>query len=116
MKKSDRSSGLLVAGGVAAGLMSSLCCIGPLILTILGVSGAATISKLDAFRVPLIAVVAVLFSVAGWILFKPRNSCEAESICSDPIKWRRMIAIYTFSLAVVIVLISSPYWIAWIWG
>lgn len=116
MKQTDKGAELLVAGGVAAGVMSSLCCIGPLLLTIFGISGAATISRLDVFRIPFIIIVVALFSIAGWLLYKKRNSCEAGSICSDPKTWKRMLWIYGFSLAVVIFLITSPYWIAWIWG
>ncbi|RYZ71265.1 MAG: mercury transporter [Proteobacteria bacterium] len=115
MKENGKSSGILVAGGVLAGLMSSLCCVGPLILTILGLSGAATLSKLDAFRIPLIGIVGVLFTVAGWMLYRQRNACDPDSSCSKPGTWKRMFTIYVCSLVVVIVFITSPYWIAWIW-
>jgi mercuric ion transport protein len=99
-----------------AGLAASVCCIGPLVLTLLGVSGAAALAKLDVIRWPMIGAVAVLFALAGRSLYRKRNSCEPGSLCADPKKWRQMAMAYWLGLAAAGLAITSPYWIALIYG
>lgn len=51
--KIENKSGWFVGGGIVASIIASLCCIGPLILTVLGVSGAAALAKFDVIRIPM---------------------------------------------------------------
>ncbi|MBY0413186.1 MAG: organomercurial lyase MerB, partial [Bdellovibrionales bacterium] len=62
----ENKTGIFI-GGILAGFLALLCCIGPLVLTILGVSGAAVLSKFEFLRVPLTIAIAVLF---GFIFMK----------------------------------------------
>lgn len=110
----ENKTGIFIGTGVVAGFLASLCCIGPLILTILGVSGAAALAKLDAFRLPLIFLVLGIFGYAGYILYKKRNVCEPGSICSDPKKYRRMVIAYWIGLVIATLGLVSPYIVAWI--
>ena len=114
MSKIENKSGLMIGGGIFAALISSLCCVGPLVLTLLGVSGAGFLAKFDAIRLPMIVIVAVLFGYAGYVLYKKRNSCEVESICADPKKYRFLVASYFVGLILALLFISSPYWVVWI--
>lgn len=59
--KIENKSGWLVGGGIVASIIASLCCIGPLILTVLGVSGAAALAKFDVIRIPMIILVITIF-------------------------------------------------------
>lgn len=104
----------MIGGGALAGILASVCCIGPLILTILGVSGAAALSKLEVLRIPLIVVVALLFIFAGWQLYKKGRTCEADSLCSDPKKMKLMIMGYWLGLIIAIAGIASQYWIIYV--
>lgn len=113
-KPIENKTGLFIGTGVIAGLLASLCCIGPLILTILGVSGAAALAKFDAFRIPLIFLVLGIFGFAGYILYKKRNVCEPGSICADPKKYRRMVIAYWIGLVIAFLGLVSPYIVAWI--
>ena len=115
-KNIDNKSGLLIGGGIFAGIFSSLCCIGPLVLTLLGVSGAATLSKLDVLRVPMIIMVVTLFTIAGWVLYRKRKICEPGSICADPKKYKRMVITYWIGLVIAVVGLSSPQWVAFLFG
>ncbi|PIS11087.1 MAG: mercury transporter [Bdellovibrio sp. CG10_big_fil_rev_8_21_14_0_10_47_8] len=112
--KLENKSGWLVGGGLLAAIISSLCCIGPLILTVLGVSGAAALSKFETIRVPMIIVVFVLFGIAGFALYRKRNSCAPDSICADPKKYRQMVLIYWAGLATALLGITSPQWVPWL--
>lgn len=114
--KIENKSGMLVGGGILASLVASLCCIGPLILTLLGISGAAALSKFEVFRLPMIILVVVLFAVAGSALYRKRNSCEIGSICADPKKFKKMVVFYCLGLVIAVLGISSPYWVAWLFS
>lgn len=113
MDKIENKSGWLVSGGILASIIASLCCVGPLILTILGVSGAAALSRFGALRVPMILLVLGFFGTAGFALYRKKKSCEPGSICADPRKFRKMIIFYWVGLAIALLGIASPQWIAW---
>lgn len=110
----ENKSKWFVGGGILAAVTASVCCIGPLILTVLGVSGAAFLSKLEVLRLPMIGIVILLFGIAGHSLFKKRETCEPGSICADPVKYKRMIIMYWVGLVLAILGITSPNWIVWI--
>jgi len=115
-QKLENKSGWLIAGGVLAALVASICCVGPLILTILGISGAAVLAKFEFLRMPMLLVVGLAFGIAGYSLFKKRNSCEPGSICADPKKFRLLIILYIIGLVVALALASSPTWLVWMFN
>lgn len=114
--KIENKSGLLIGGGIIASIVASLCCIGPLLLTILGISGAAALAKFETIRLPMILIVIALFGVAGFTLYRKRNSCEPGSVCADPKKYRRMVVFYWIGLIVALLGITSPQWVAWLFS
>lgn len=107
----EKQARWLVGGGVIASILASLCCIGPLLLTLLGVSGAAALAKFETIRAPMIVLVVALFGAAGFALYRKRNSCEPDSICSDPKKFRKMVIFYWVGLFIAILGITSPQWV-----
>lgn len=110
-QKIENKSGWFIGGGIIASIIASLCCVGPLILTILGVSGAAALSKFETIRVPMIIVVVALFGVAGVFLFRKRGHCEPDSICANPKKFKMMIQFYWIGLFIALAVITAPQWI-----
>lgn len=113
-ERSENNAGWMVGGGIFAAFLASVCCIGPLVLTLLGVSGAAVLARFDFLRVPLIGVVMLLFLVAGISLFRKRRHCEPGSLCADPKRFRRMTIAYWLGLAVAFLAVTSPHWIVMI--
>jgi mercuric ion transport protein len=116
LSSKEKRSSFLIGGGIVASFLASLCCIGPLILTFLGVSGAAVLSKVEAIRWPMILVVLALFSLAGMELYRKRNSCDPGSLCADPKKWKVLVVFYWVGLITAILAITSPYWVGWIFN
>ncbi|MGE0525605.1 MAG: mercuric transporter MerT family protein [Bdellovibrionales bacterium] len=112
----ENKSGWLVGGGILASLIASVCCIGPLVLTIMGISGAAALSRFEALRIPMIVLVLVFFGIAGFSLYRKRNSCKPGSICADPKKFRKMVIFYWIGLVIAILGIASPQWVAWLFS
>lgn len=113
MEKLENKSKWLIGGGILAAIGASLCCIGPLLLTILGISGAATLTKFESVRIPLILVVILAFAIAGFALFKKRAVCDPDSICANPVKYQRMVLFYWTGLLIAIFGMTSPYWVVW---
>ncbi len=103
-------SGALLAGGLAA-ILASTCCLGPLVLVTLGLSGAwiGNLTKLEPYRLYFAsgAIVALLF--AGRRIFRPVQACEPGEVCALP-QTRRVykILFWIVSLLVFIALIY-PY-------
>lgn len=113
-KNLENKSGWLIGGGIVASIIASLCCVGPLILTVIGLSGAATLSKFDTVRTPMILLVISLFGIAGFTLYRKRTQCAPGSICADPKKYRKMIIFYWIGFVIALLGITSPQWIAWL--
>ena len=75
-------------GGAAAAVAASLCCIGPLVLVMLGIGGAwaANLSLLEPYR-PLLLGVAVVFLVLAWRKIYSAStvaSCTPGTLCALP--------------------------------
>jgi mercuric ion transport protein len=56
-----------LAGAVAAAVAASACCIGPLILAVLGIGGAGFLVALEPYR-PVFTIVTLGLLGAGWYL------------------------------------------------
>jgi mercuric ion transport protein len=71
-------------GGAAAAVAASLCCIGPLVLVMLGIGGAwaANLSLLEPYR-PLLLGVAVVFLALAWRKIYAA-SCTPGTLCALP--------------------------------
>jgi mercuric ion transport protein len=114
--KIENKSHWFVGSGIIASIIASFCCIGPLILTLLGVSGAAVFTKFEIIRTPMIVLVFTLFGVSGFSLYHKRKTCEPGSICADSKKFRKMIIFYWSGLVLAILGITSPQWVAWLFS
>lgn len=112
MKNLENKSGWLIGSGIVASLLASICCVGPLVLTVLGISGAAVLVKFEVLRLPMIFLILGMFAVAGFSLYRKRNSCEPGSLCADPRKFKKMILFYWIGLAIAILGVTSPWWVA----
>ncbi len=80
-------SGWLATGGVLGAILASTCCIGPLILVSLGVSGAwiGSLTALEPLKPYFIAATLVLLGLGFWqVYFRKKPACEEGSYCSRP--------------------------------
>ncbi|WP_223843937.1 MULTISPECIES: mercuric transporter MerT family protein [Rhizobium] len=106
-KKETRQSinGLLAAGGIIAALGASSCCVVPLALLALGISGA-WIGNLTAFAPyqPLFVTAAIGCLAVGFlrVYFPQKASCANGTSCTHP----RSSHLTKFSLWVAAVLVT----------
>jgi len=81
----SRKTGLrpLLAGGVCA-LLASTCCIGPLVLITLGVSGAwiGNLTALEPYRPLFIGAAVIALFFAYRRIFRPVEACEPGEVCA----------------------------------
>jgi mercuric ion transport protein len=101
--------------GAAAAVGASLCCVVPLVLVSLGVSGAwlASLTALEPYR-PLFATAALAsLAIAAWRLYGPASRCEEGRSCADPRVLRRRRRLLWIAIAVIAPLLLFPYYITW---
>jgi len=106
-----KHSALAVLGGaVAAAAASSLCCIGPLLYLVFGVSAASLaglspwLSKTGRFQAPLAALSLALVGYGFWRLhFSPKPLC-AGGLSRKTLRW-----LYWLALPVVLFFILYPF-------
>ena len=83
----ERRSRWLVAGGMLGAFLASSCCIVPLVLISLGVSGAwiGQLTVLEPYK-PLFLLVAIGLLAAGFrdVYFRKTSVCEDGSYCARP--------------------------------
>ena len=86
-KEVDRRQSWFTALGVAGAVLASSCCVVPLALVLLGVSGAwiGNLTALEPYK-PLFAVAALVFIGLGFrhVYFKPKLACADGSYCAHP--------------------------------
>jgi mercuric ion transport protein len=105
--------GWLAAGGVFGALLASACCVGPLVLLTLGISGAwiGSLTVLEPYK-EITAVIALGFIAAGFrqVYFRKPVVCEPGSYCAKP-ESARIIKIALWSaLILVVVTLTVDWW------
>ncbi|RDK82505.1 UNVERIFIED_ORG: mercuric ion transport protein [Idiomarina abyssalis] len=108
MPNSKSGRGSLIAGGAAA-LLASACCLGPLLLLSLGVSGAwiGTLTALEPYRPAFIAIALIALFFAWRRIYRPVGNCGPDDICARP-KVRAGYKV-TFWLVAVLILTAMLY-------
>jgi mercuric ion transport protein len=106
-----KGRGALFVGGLAA-ILASTCCLGPLVLLMLGISGAwiANLTALEPYRPIFIGVAAVALFFSYRRIFRPAVACQPGEVCAVP----EVRATYKvlFGLVVVLLIVAVSYpWI-----
>ncbi len=103
-------SGALLVGGLAA-ILASTCCLGPLVLVALGLSGAwiGNLTLLEPYRPFFIAGALVALFFAGRRIFRPAQACQPGEVCAVPRTRRIYKIVFGIVSALVLVAIVFPY-------
>ncbi|HEY2884305.1 MAG TPA: mercuric transporter MerT family protein [Rhizomicrobium sp.] len=77
--------------GVLAAIGASVCCVGPLLLLLLGIGGAwiGTLTKFEPYRPIFIGVTLVFLGLAFRKLYLAPQLCAADRPCADAATARR---------------------------
>ena len=108
----QRGSGFLFAGILSA-IGASICCVGPLMLLALGVSGAwiGSLTALEPYRPILIGLTLLFLGFAFHRLYLARPACSPESGCANPRTLKRQRLAFWIVTVLVLGLIAVP-WVA----
>lgn len=86
-KSDEGRKSLMAAGGVIGALLASSCCIAPLLLLTLGVSGAwmGSLTALAPYQNYFITATLLFIGAGHWYVYwKPKKACEEGSYCASP--------------------------------
>ncbi|WP_295899491.1 mercuric transporter MerT family protein [uncultured Vibrio sp.] len=109
----NKNPSIPLIGGMIAAIGASLCCAGPLILLLLGVSGSwiSSLTMLEPYRPIFIVSVIIAFVLAASRIYRPIDECKEGSLCAIPKTRRRQKMILWVTSTVALILVVSPYWI-----
>jgi mercuric ion transport protein len=105
----DRS---VLVGSLVAGLLASACCIGPLVVGVLGLSSLGLGAALAPLRPWFLGVTATFLAIGFYFAYRPQRAeaCAPGQACAKPISRRyQRIGLWVVTAAAV-ALASYPSW------
>jgi mercuric ion transport protein len=97
---------------VAAALTASVCCVGPLALLALGVSGAwiANLTALEPYRPIFIGATLVFLGLAFRKLYLLPRTCEPGKACAVPTHLRKQRTAFWMVSVLLVGLLAFPWY------
>jgi len=102
----------LIAGGISA-LLASACCLGPLVLIMLGISGAwiGSLTLLEPYQPWFMGAAAIALVVAGRRIWGPAVACDVGQVCERPMVNRSYKVLFVLVVLLLGISLAFP-WIA----
>jgi mercuric ion transport protein len=103
-------SGALFLGGLAV-ILASTCCLGPVVLVALGLSGAwiGNLTRLEPYRPFFIAGALIALFFAGRQIFRPAQTCNPGEVCAVPRTRRIHKVLFVTVCILVVIALAFPY-------
>jgi mercuric ion transport protein len=110
MAVSKDGRGALAAGGLAA-ILASACCLGPLALIGLGISGAwiGNLTLLEPYRPIFIGMALVAMYFAYRRIYRPVQDCKPGEVCAIPQVRTSYKLVFWVVALLVLVALAFPY-------
>jgi mercuric ion transport protein len=114
MSRHGPEKSTLAIGGLAA-VLASACCLGPLILVSIGLSGAwiGQLTRLEPFRPWFLGVSLVALAFAFRRIYRPVVACQPGEVCAVPTVRRAYKVLLWLVVALVLVAFTFPYVAPW---
>ena len=108
--KPQHGRGALGIGGLAA-ILASICCLGPLVLVTIGVSGAwiGNLTMLEPYRPIFIGAALVALFFAYRRIFRPAQACKPGEACAVPQVKTAQKIIFVIVAALTGIALAFPY-------
>lgn len=119
---SDDNSGkakLIAAGGILGAIAASTCCIIPLLLFSLGISGAwiGQLTALSAYQPIFITITLGFLGYGYWLVYrKPKVACAEGEACARPLPNVIVKSGLWFATALILLAFAWPYLVPLILG
>jgi len=107
-----RKAGFVAIGGVLGALAASSCCIVPLVLFALGISGAwiGNLTALTPYQTIFIGVTLAFLATGYYLVYrKPAVACGEGEACAQPLPRRGVKSALWIATAFVLSAIAFPY-------
>ena len=106
--------GALLTGAFAA-ILASSCCLGPLVLITLGISGAwiSGLSLLEPYRPIFIGAAVIAMYFAYRQIWRPAASCTSGQICALPRVNRGYKLLFWIVVALLTIALGFPFIAPW---
>jgi|ERR1035441_10511236 mercuric ion transport protein len=95
-----------------AAIVGSLCCVAPLVLLTLSISGAwiSQLTALEPYRPIFIGVTAIFMALAFRQLYIVPARCAPDEACADPHLQRRQRQIFWVAVVGIAALVAFPWY------
>lgn len=105
------SSRLLHAGAIVSALAASICCIGPLVLALMGLGGGALLLRFEPYRPFFLVATGLLLGGAFYLTYRrPRaEDCEPGSACAHPASRKKQKLVLWIVTIIVVLAAAFPY-------
>ena len=106
-----RKARLIATGGILGALAASTCCILPLVLFSLGISGAwiGQLTALSPYQPIFIAFTLLCLGYGYWLVYrKPKIACDEGAACARPLPNRLVKSMLWIATALVVLAFSWP--------
>lgn len=119
-KGSQRWSITANAGAIVTAFLASVCCVGPLVLALLGIGGGALLVRFEPYRPYFTAVTLGLLGLGFWLQYrKPKPAADDDGVaCDCPMPRANKAGRVMLWVATVLVvgMLAFPYIASLIWG
>ena len=108
----EKNSNIPLIGGMVAAIAASLCCVGPLVLVMLGMGGAwvSSLSAMEPYR-PYLLGIAIIFLFFAWkkIYLTAAEVCTPGAVCAQPRTNKVYKLILWLMVVLIVIALASPY-------
>ena len=121
----ERTEARVTRAGMAASVLAafgaSVCCIGPIVAAMFGMTSLAALVKYEPLRPYFAVVTFALLGIAFYMTYRkrPAEVCEPGSMCAtrgvDRVQRFNRIVLW-IAAAVAIIVLTFPTWSGWVLG
>ena len=109
----DKKTQLVAAGGILGALGASACCVIPLILFSLGISGAwiGTLTSLAPYKPIFVTITFGFLGYGYWLVYRKPAACEDGATCARPLP-SKLVKAALWGSTVLVLIATFWTWIA----
>jgi mercuric ion transport protein len=104
---------VLAAGGIIGALLASSCCVAPLVLLTLGISGAwiGTLTDLAPYQGYFTVATLAFLGMGFWTIYrKPKQVCREDSYCANPMSDRIIKTVLWAATGLIGIALTVDWW------
>lgn len=104
---------LVAAGSVLGAILASSCCIAPLVLITLGLTGTwiGSLTALEPYTPVFVGMTTILLGFGFWHVYrKPKVACEDDSYCATEASGRITKSALWIATLLVLLTLTIDYW------